>query len=91
MTEWTAEMAKAAQEEGWDVFDSEGSDNGPWQVQSFDDPGELPDLGDDMVAWQLVQAQRTPHAIAALAFLAEHNPLEHARILAWPRIIEATA
>lgn len=86
MAPWTYAHARAATAEGWDLYDSAGSGAGPWQIQSFDD-GDPVDLGDDMVAWKLVQAQRTPHARAALQFLAEHNPLEYVRILAWPTLV----
>lgn len=87
-TQWTPELAAAAAAEGWDLFDSHGSLSGPWQVQSFDSPEEgEPDITEDD-AWALVQAQATPHARVALEILAEANPLEHARIVAHPTVID---
>jgi hypothetical protein len=68
-------------DQGWGIFDCDGSENGPWQLQKLDE-SDL--LRNDLEAWRLV----TDHANAgseyhqkALQFLAEHNPLEHNTII----------
>lgn len=35
---WTEEKADAAEREGWFIAECEGSENGPWQLQRFDEP-----------------------------------------------------
>lgn len=40
MAEWTAEDAEQAKAEGWGIFECSGSEDGPWQLQKFDDPGQ---------------------------------------------------
>lgn len=90
---WTFAHSEAAEAQGWDVFDSEGSVSGPYQVQSFDEPRcvlddeAVPDITDGD-AWLLVQRADSDHTRAALAFLAVANPLERARILAWPTTVD---
>lgn len=76
----------AANAEGWDVFDSYGSDNGPYQVCRIDDPErwhadrELafvpPYLESDDEAWQIVMRRHDPHHAKAREFIKEHNPKE---------------
>lgn len=79
---WTRADAAAASAEGWDLFDSSGSANGPWQVQSFDDQDD--GITDD-VAMRLVRdgaaADPTGMHARVLAILAVANPLEHRAIL----------
>lgn len=68
-------------DQGWGIFDCEGSENGPWQLQKLDE-SEL--LRNDLEAWRLVvnyaNAGSEYHQ-KALQFLAEHNPLEHTTII----------
>lgn len=71
--EWTTEDAWAASREGWDVFECWGSQNGPWQIQKFDD-GDPNPLGfvEDEDAWVHVRTK----AAEALTFLWVNNPQE---------------
>lgn len=87
--EWTREDHLAASREGWDMFESYGSDNGPYQIQSFDDPDEWEGVGlypfdGDTDAWEhvwkLAELGSTLH-VKALEFLKVHNPLEHTHIV----------
>ncbi|UOL47958.1 hypothetical protein vBPaerPsCh_127 [Pseudomonas phage vB_Paer_PsCh] len=86
---WTTELEKASAAEGWSVFDTEGSDNGPYQIQRIDDPeayeeatGELPPrLESDVAAWLLVFNGKGLHHAAAKEFIAHHNPKEWAAIV----------
>jgi len=82
--------------EGWAIFDSFGSDNGPWQIQRFDDPDEWTDEAgnlispiaweDDCDVWMMVVSKaRSGSEIhqRALDALMIGNPLEAAAIVAW--------
>lgn len=90
-TTWTDADSQAASLEGWDIWDSEGSQNGPWQIQKFDDTEEAAEQGfgilaEDTDSWVLVRTQAaagSPLHQRALAFLAEHNPTEYEAIMAW--------
>jgi hypothetical protein len=42
---WTGEDRDAAQAEGWDIFDADGSEDGRWQLQHLANPQETPSLG----------------------------------------------
>ena len=85
---WLPEHSEAATREGWNMFETQGSKNGPWQVQAFDDPTEaadacgleIPRLRGDEDAWRLVFSGTEQHHIAARAFLQAHNPIELASI-----------
>ncbi|OZB34761.1 MAG: hypothetical protein B7X51_00815 [Pseudomonas sp. 34-62-33] len=85
---WGAADALAAAKEGWGLFDTSDSANGPWQVQAFDDPEAataqfgvtVPKLDGDDLAWRLVFHGKAAHHAAARAFLAAHNPIELASI-----------
>lgn len=66
--------------EGWGVFDCDGSDNGPWQIQR-DDEAEV--FEDDDEAWLHVLRRAkagSAYHQAALDFVKEHNPIEAANI-----------
>ena len=86
--QWVPEHALAAAEEGWGIFEADGSDNGPWQAQAFDDVATatnrygvcVPKLGGDDHAWRLVFHGVGPHHAAARVFLQAHNPIEWAAI-----------
>lgn len=85
---WLASHALAALREGWNVYDSNGSANGDWQVQCLDDPAlaskelgfSVPILKYDDKAWRLVYEGTEPHHVAARTFLQAHNPKEWASI-----------
>ena len=87
MTDWTEENSRAAEAEGWDIFDSEGSVNGPRQLQAFDEPELWPGApqpypfpGGDPEVWAHVRrraGEGSPLHIHALEFLREHNPQEY--------------
>jgi hypothetical protein len=80
--DWTADDAAQAQAEGWDIFDSDGSDNGPWQLQSFDSPEDwdlapspYPFSSDEDV-WRHVVSEASTGSrlhVKALAFLHIYN------------------
>lgn len=75
---WTRGDSAASSAEGWDLFDSSGSANGPWQVQSFDDQDD--GINDDEAMRRVrVGALADPHGVHArvLAILAVANPAEH--------------
>jgi hypothetical protein len=83
---WTAEDQAAAEREGWDIFECDGSGGGPWQIQSFDDvddelaPVIIANVGrlweDDDQAWMFVWAVRSELHAKALAFIHAMNPQE---------------
>lgn len=85
---WVADHAFAAAQEGWGLFETPDSANGPWQAQAFDDPAAateqfgvtVPKLAGDDLVWRLVFNGQEPHHAAARAFLAAHNPIEWASI-----------
>lgn len=89
--DWTPSDQAAAAAEGWDIFDCDGSDNGPWQLQCFDNPaeagwpqGKAYPFGCDPDAWRHVltrAAAGSPLHQRALQFLEQHSPAEHQRIL----------
>lgn len=96
--EWPRENQAAALAEGWDIFCSDGSEDGPWQIQRLDDPEawtmedvETPNpnpFEGDADAWVHVRdkaAEESPLHVAALAFIQRHNPDEYDRIMAWRR------
>lgn len=86
--QWGAADALAAAKEGWGLFETPDSANGPWQAQAFDDPAAataqfgvtVPKLAGDDLAWRLVFHGKAAHHAAARAFLAAHNPMEWASI-----------
>lgn len=86
MAEWTDDDAAQAKAEGWGIFECSGSEDGPWQLQKFDDPGQhsgapspYPFTADADV-WAHVRTGETPLLRKALAFLAIHNPPEYHRV-----------
>lgn len=86
--QWVADHALAAAKEGWGLFETPDSANGPWQAQAFDDPVAataqfgvtVPKLAGDDLVWGLVFHGNAGHHAAARAFLAAHNPIEWASI-----------
>lgn len=85
--EWTRADSDAALLDGWDIFDSFGSENGPWQIQVLEEPNLLPELGytekkfeDDSAVWVHVWTQAEAGSalhVKALEFIKMHNPLEY--------------
>ena len=72
-----------ATSEGWGVFDSAGSDGGPWQIQRID---ELEMFPSDDEAWVHVwtrAAEGSPVHRRALDYVREHNPPEYEAIERW--------
>lgn len=77
---WSNEHAAAALSEGWAIFETKGSDGGPWQLQRIDDAAEAPgskQLESDDAAWLIVFTGQLPHHKAACDFIRVHNPLEY--------------
>lgn len=92
MAEWSKEDSEAALLEGWDIFDSHGSLNGPYQISTLEEPGLLEWLGytekkfeDDTDVWNVVGLEKTPLHQRAMAFIREMNLREHDAIQAWLR------
>jgi hypothetical protein len=81
---WSPEHQKAANREGWDIFDSEGSANGRWQIQKMDDVAgaaeasghPVPEIENDHAAWLLVYSGKESHQIAAREYIQRHNEVE---------------
>jgi hypothetical protein len=89
LVEWPSVHSDKAVREGWDIWDSEGSDNGHWQVQRIDDPSAFveatgfapPKLVSDDDAFRIVANSNQPHHIAAREFLKTHNPKEYHSVM----------
>lgn len=93
---WPYECQETAMTEGWDLFDSQGSVDGPWQIQRIDfpegwPPGCTPDpcpFEGDADAWVHVRtkaAEGSPLHIRVLWFLLVHHPAEYFRVMSWGR------
>jgi hypothetical protein len=91
---WTDADRDAAAREGWDLFDSDGSVNGPLQLCKFDDPEEQAAVrgvpvertwADDNEAWMFVWSTPSPLHTKALAVLEAENPQEVYAIEKWAR------
>lgn len=87
---WSPEDANAAEVEGWALFDSCGSADGPLQIQRFDDPSEWTQspnpypFESDAAVWVHVRtraAAGSPLHVKALRVLEVENPAEHRRVL----------
>lgn len=77
---WSNDHCAAAQAEGWAIFDTYGSEGGPWQLQRFDDAAEAPgskQLESDDAAWLIAFTGQLPHHKAACDFIRVHNPMEY--------------
>lgn len=83
---WTHDLRMAALREGWDIFDSRGSDAGPIQVQRIDDPEDLdfefkvPYLENDDHAMLIVRTGTGEHHKVARQIIATHNPEDFERM-----------
>jgi hypothetical protein len=83
LSKWNSGHSQAAQLEGWNVFHSDGSAGGDWQIQRYDNDGDVPcgaHLDSDDAAWTLVLKGNGAHHKAALDFIRRNNPLECALI-----------
>lgn len=80
---WPGELAAAAQQEGWDLFDSYG-DVREIRVERIDDPDEVPPggtyLSSDSAAWKIVREGTASHHVKAREILQEASPDEWARV-----------
>ena len=78
--EWTYEDSENATKEHWDVWDCEGSLNGRWQIQAFDD-----DMGvhfkDDPELWQWLIDNPTTLRVKAIQFIKDNNEIEYNTII----------
>ena len=91
MVEWTRDDSAAALAEGWDIFDSYGSPNGPWQICVLEEPYLNTDLGytekkfaDDDAVWLHVWGEAATGSELhnkALAFVQQHNLQEYESIV----------
>jgi hypothetical protein len=73
---WRLVDSDIAESEHWNVFDSAGSENGPWQIQKVD---EVHYWDDDTDVW--LHVVRRAYAgsethLRALRYVAAHNPPE---------------
>lgn len=81
---WMREHATAARAEGWALNASDGSDNGPWQIQRIDDPAQTPvHLANDRAAWAIVMNGTRAHHMAARDFVQHANPAEWRAMCEW--------
>lgn len=82
---WTKDVQDAALREGWDLFDSRGSDAGPIQVQHIDDADlvehiKVPQLDDDDQAMLMVMTGTGEHHRIARRIVAAFNPEDFRRM-----------
>jgi len=82
---WPAENDAASEKQGWAIFDTgRASGHPPYEIQRIDFPedGDAPFQG-DKEAHEFVRRQAEAGdslALAALEFLKEHSPEEHATV-----------
>lgn len=80
--EWPSVSVEASYEQGWGIFDSDGSDNGRTQLCRWDQLEKFPS---DDEAWQFVVTQaKAGDALCrrALDVVRRHNPTEFVAIVA---------
>lgn len=92
---WPRECQLQALQEGWDIWQCDGSAGGPFQIQVLEEPELLPELGyttkkfdDDTDAWVHVRtraAEGSELHVRAMLFIEHHNQLEYVRIMRWPQ------
>jgi hypothetical protein len=82
---WRPEDDWAAHEEGWGIFECDGSTDDAWQVQADSDSGKLASDGD---AWNVLSID-TPLHRRAVAWLHFHAPMELGTIRGWQRAEQA--
>ena len=98
--EWTTEDRRAAIREGWDLFESDASENGPLQLCKIDDRAAHQDCWgltieqvswtEDNEAWVWVMRNPSDLHAKALAVLAQENPIELAAIERWMAQIDSS-
>jgi hypothetical protein len=95
---WTDADHDAANSEGWDLFDCDGSENGPVQLCKIDDPEAwAEDRGvtitqtwqADNEAWVYVWTNPSDLHTKALAMVKAENPVEYEAIEQWVNNNEA--
>jgi len=67
-----------ARVEGWDIFYTNGSVHGLWQIQRLDEDAIL---NNDTEAWEIVANGTEPHHISAREFIAANNTAEYSRLM----------
>lgn len=88
-TEWSRADVERAAEEGWGIFDADGSENGRTQLQALD---EMAMCATDDDAWRFVAMKAAAGSELhrrALALIALHNPGEAKAIEALTGVAEA--
>lgn len=73
---WTLVDAQTAASEGWNIWDCDGSEHGPYRIERCDGMALFPD---DLDAWRHVWARAESGSELhkrALAFVKQHNPIE---------------
>lgn len=78
-SKWTHALSRAANKEGWDIFDADGP-GGELQVQRLDEENLL---DDDSDAWLLVRTGTGEHHRVAREIIAAKSPAEWKRINDW--------
>lgn len=88
---WTSSNYDAAADDGWFIGDAEGSENGRWQLQAFDDPdawgwppGKLYPFDGDADVWDHVRLMARGGSVLhrhALNVMKSLNPKEYAAIM----------
>ncbi|RQH02736.1 hypothetical protein [Paraburkholderia dinghuensis] len=72
-----------AMQEGWSIFDCEGSANGPWQLQRIDEDEKFMSDG---AAWEFVVQQAHVGSVyhaSVLNCLYDQNRIEFDSIFRW--------
>jgi len=87
---WDIADQNAALAEGWDIFLCSDVEREPFELQRLDYPeehgAEAEAFDDDVDAWRHVHrlaCEGSPLHNRALAFLAEHSPVEFIHIATW--------
>jgi hypothetical protein len=90
--EWTPDDAEEARREGWEIRFTDDPDDGPWQLQRVDDPGELAGTitatvgrlwDEDNQAWMHVWGVKSDLHRRALAYLRAMSTPEWKAIENW--------
>lgn len=79
---WHTVHGAQAAEQGWSIFDCDGSDNGRWQICKIDDPDGPLVLADDDQAWMIVMDGSDDMHECARALIMQLNPKEWAAMCA---------
>jgi hypothetical protein len=85
-TEWTQVLRQQAQAEGWDIFQTDSLEHGPFELSKIDDPLAWDDLdydepkfANDDEVWQLVLTKAGEGSVlhrTAADFIRENSPME---------------